>query len=239
MYRSTPTLDRKGPRGTVDALAPDAEGGEHPAAVGGQEIPAPGHGRGPTEIQLAAARGSLDAKCRSVLGSAAQATGRGHHQLGVRQRLAVCTVFHFYTTYPSPPRPWPKTPSRENSSAVATTQSHWCLTAAPVSQPRHRQHRSPARLRLHRLASSSKKKSRRIFDVDYCKDFFVKALEAPPGPRSTTQHTRPARPTAFTTASITEQYQRIGLLPTANNYHRYTIAQHGVHFRASARGRPR
>lgn len=85
------------------------------------------------------------------------------------------------------------------------------------------------------------RRSRRISDVEQTQDF-VEALEAPPGPRSTA-HTLTSRTgqdtNAFTTASTTEQYQQIRTLQTENYHHRYTIAQHGVHFRASARGRPR
>lgn len=204
-------------------------------AVGGEEIPAPA--TSPTEIQLAAALGSLDAKCRFRQGNpeSAQAESEALALTGESAGLTVCTE-----SLSLPTSTWPKTPSRENSSTVATTQGHWCfdscssisalsppapkhpsLPTAPLGQLIHINHVALPTLNTQRTSLSTH--SKLLLDHD-----------PPP------THTQPARPTtAFTTASITEQYQQTTLLQTKKVYQRYTIAQHGVHFRASARGRPR
>lgn len=149
MYRSTLALDSKR-RGVLRTASPRIRQAVSRAhALGGDEIPAPG--KVPLKSSWQAA---LEAWTRNVgpgstgLGAAALTEeSETPGQCSVQRSVHPCSLS-------LPTSTWPKTPSRENSSAVATTRSHWPPTAAPVSQPRHRQHQRTASLCLHRLAIS-------------------------------------------------------------------------------------
>lgn len=148
--------------------------------------------------------------------------------------------------YPSPPRPGPKLHrGKIHQPLRPTTQSHWrpdSSSSLPASSLPAPKHCSPAPASLGQLIQ--------IIHVALTaltpqRTFFLSTLsklllDHDPPPTRTHTHTHTARlTTAFTTASTTEQHQQTTLLQTKNYYHRYQIAQYGVHFRASARGRPR